>query len=93
MTVPNNMFCYEDENDTYVIDCPRTCPVDDCEESVKGMSTVCSSELGTYDNTCDMSQKVCEFYARKYIDAGDIENATSVLENITITDYAACNRK
>ena len=90
VTVPNNMFCYEDENETYVIDCPRTCPVDECEDKV---STVCSSELGTYSSACDMSQKVCEFYARKHLDVGDMDNATKVLENITISDYTACDRK
>ena len=87
------MFCYEDENDTYVINCPRTCPVDECEESLKDLSTVCSSELGTYDSACDMSQKVCEFYARRSLDTGDLVNATEVLENITIAHYAPCDRK
>ena len=84
------MFCYEDLNSSYVLDCPRTCPVDECEEDEY---TVCSSELGTYSSACDMSKKVCEFYARKYLDAGDEGNATQILENITITENAPCNRK
>ena len=54
---------------------------------------VCSSELGTYNGACDMSQKVCEFYARKYIDAGDMGNATDILENINIANNGACDSK
>ena len=84
------MFCYEDSNRSYVFDCPRTCPVDECVEEEY---TVCSSELGTYRSACDMSQTVCEFYAREYLDAGKLENATSILENITVTDNGPCDRK
>ena len=84
------MYCYADENEGYVIDCPRSCPMDCMDSST---DAVCSSELGTYNGACDMSQKVCEFYAREYIEAGDMGNATVILENITVAANGACNRK
>ena len=84
------MYCYADETKGYSIDCPRSCPMDCMDSST---DAVCSSELGTYNGACDMSQKVCEFYAREYIDAEDMGNATDILENITVAANGACNRK
>ena len=55
--------------------------------------SVCASDLGTYDGSCDMKKKVCELYARELLDKGNITEAADVIENITITNHQPCSSK
>ena len=63
----------------------------DCMDS--DIDPVCASDLGTYGGSCDKAKKVCELYARKLIDQGDLNGAADVLEKITITNNEQCPSK
>ena len=54
---------------------------------------ICSSDLGTYEGSCDMQMKTCELYAREFLDQGNLTDAAEVLRNVTVTDDKPCPSK
>ena len=90
ITVPNNMYCYEDPSSGHVLDCPRSCPLDCMDMQT---DPICSSDLGTYEGSCDMQMKTCESYAREFLDQGNLTEAADVLRNITVASDKSCPSK
>ena len=54
---------------------------------------VCASDFGVYAHPCEMAMRVCEMYARKYIDVGDVPAAERALEDIAIEEDDFCRSK
>ena len=63
VTVPNNLYCYEDPTSGHTLECPRSCPMDCIDAET---DTVCASDLGTYDGSCNLSKKVYIYLHKVY---------------------------